>query len=410
MTKITKCRMCSSKNLKKFLDLGSSPPSDDFLEKGQLEESEIFYPLNVLTCKECGLCQLGYVVPKEKMYNNNYPYESSITKTGKKHFTSMGKNLVDRFKLTKKDLVIDIGSNVGVLLNGFKLKKVKVLGIEPSTNIAKKARKNKINTISEFFSSTLAKKIVRKYGKASIITGTNVFAHIDKLDDFMKAVKILLKKDGVLVIEAPYLVNMLENLEYDTIYHEHLSYLSLKPMINFFKKFDMDVFDVEYYVIHGGTLRYFISHKKQNQISSNVKNMVSKEIQKKIYTDAYLKKFAEKVENHRDLLRKTLNGILNKNKKIIAISAPAKGNTLLNYCKLGIETISYVTEKSKLKIGKYTPGMHIPVYSDKKIASDKPDYALILAWNFAKEIMNNNNEFRKKGGKFIVPIPHPKIV
>ncbi len=404
------CRMCKSSDVVKFLDLGFSPPSDNFLKEAQLEFPEIHYPLTVYVCNRCGLCQLGFIVSGELLFNENYPYESSVTNTGRDHFHKMAVQICNRFNITSNSLAIDIGSNVGVLLSGFKSMGLHVLGIEPSSNIAKTAVKNGINTISEFFSSELAFKILKQYGKASIITGTNVFAHIDDLHDFAKAVDILLTEEGVIVLEAPYLGKMLDNLEYDTIYHEHLSYLSLKPMCKFFGELGMDVFDIEMHVIHGGTMRYFIGRKNKRPISENISKFLQLEEDDKIHSIERLKKFSSDVENHRSQLNRLLTDLKREGKKIIGISAPAKGNTLLNYCRIGPEILDYITEKSSLKIGKFTPGMHIPVYSDDILSKDKSDYALILAWNFAEEIIRNNQEYHNNGGKFIIPIPVPRII
>jgi len=402
--------MCASFNIQKFLDLGLSALADDFLTKKQLKLPESFYPLNVFMCKNCGLCQLGYVVQPDLMFNENYPYDSSTTKTGKEHFFKMAFDLCDRFNIQSNSLAIDVGSNVGVLLSGFKEKGLRVLGIEPSSNVAKIAIKSGIETKVEFFSNKLAKKIHRQHGEASIITATNVFAHTDDLNDFLKAVKTLLSVDGIFVIEAPYLTNLLENLEYDTIYHEHVSYLSLKPLKQFCKKFGLDVFDVEMQEIHGGTMRYYIGQKGKRKLSESIHKFLNLEKQKKIYSLHRLKKFARDVQNHRKQLNRLLNDLNIKNKRIVGLSAPAKGNTLLNYCGIGPETLDYVTEKNPLKIGKYTPGTHIPVYSDDVLIKDRPDYALILAWNFADEIIKNNQKYRKIGGKFIIPIPIPRII
>jgi len=404
------CRMCKSTNLKKFLDLGTSPLSDNFLTKENIEQPENFYPLNVYVCKKCGLCQLGYVVPPHLMFNENYPYDSSTTKMGKEHFTNMGISICENFQIKPGSLAIDIGSNAGVLLSSFKSKGLRVLGIEPSSNVANIAIKNGIDTIIEFFSIALAKNILASHGHASVITGTNVFAHIDDLDDFMNTTNILLNEDGIIVIEAPYLLNLLDNLEYDTIYHEHLSYLSLKPLTKFCEQYNMEVFNVEMQKIHGGTLRYYIGRKGKHPISQNIHKFLELEKEKKAYSEKSLDEFANKVENHRKELLELLNDLKRKGKKIVGISAPAKGNTLLNYCKIGTEILDYITEKNPLKIGKYTPGMHIPVYSDEILLKDKPEYALILAWNFAEEIIKNNEKYRESGGKFIVPIPQPKIV
>ncbi len=401
--------MCKSNNMPKFLDLGFSALSDNFLTVEQLGQPEIFYPLTVHSCLDCGLCQLGYVVPPELMFNENYPYDSSTTKTGREHFTKMGVDICNRFNLKPNSFVIDVGSNAGVLLSGFKSKGMRVLGIEPSSKLANTAIKNGIDSIIEFFSKKLVKKILDDYGKVSVITGTNVFAHIDDLDDFMITADSLLVEDGIIVIEAPYLLRLIENLEYDTIYHEHLSYLSVKPMIEFCKKFGFEVFDTEEQTIHGGTLRYFIGRKDNRKVSQNVFNYLKIEDEQEIYSEKKLQDFARSVKDHRRALLQLLYELKTNGKKIVAISAPAKGNTLLNYCKIDSEILDYVTERNPLKVGKFTPGMHIPVYSDEKL-EDQPDYALILAWNFADEIIQNNSKYSEKGGKFIIPIPKPVIV
>jgi len=384
------CRMCKSENIEKFLDLDFSALSDNFLTEKQLLEPETFFPVTVNFCNDCGLCQLGYVVSPELMFNKDYPYDSSTTKTGRNHFTKMGIDICDKFNLKPNSLVIDVGSNAGVLLSGFKSKGMKVLGIEPSSNVAKIALKNNIETIIEFFSNKLTKKILNEYGKVSVITGTNVFAHIDDLEDFMLTSNSLLLEDGIIVIEAPYLLHLIEKLEYDTIYHEHLSYLSVKPIAEFCKRFDFEVFDVEEQTIHGGTLRYFIGRKNKRKISQNVFDYIKLEKERELYSIIKLKDFAKSVENHRKELLQLIHDLKKEGKKIVALSAPAKGNTLLNYCKIGPELLDYATEANPLKIGKFTPGMHIPVYPDEKLLEDQPDYALILAWNFAEEIMKNN--------------------
>lgn len=404
------CRMCKSHQLQKFLDLDYTALSDNFLKEEQLDEPEIFFPLSVYSCLNCGLSQLGYVVSPELMFNENYPYDSSTTKTGTTHFTNMGMSICKRFNLKSDSLVIDVGSNAGVLLTGFKSQGMKVLGIEPSSNIAKIAINSKIDTMIDFFSEKLVKKIIKQYGNASVITGTNVFAHINDLDDFMKTCDHLLLDDGIIVIEAPYLLNLIENLEYDTIYHEHLSYISVKPMIEFCKKFNFELFDVEEHKIHGGTLRYFIGRKNKQKISENVSKFIKLESNKQVYSEKKLQSFSESVKNHRNSLQQLLHDLKKNGKKIVAISAPAKGNTLLNYCKIGPELLDYVTERNPLKIGKYTPGMHIPVFSDDELLKNPPDYALILAWNFADEIIKNNSEYQRNGGKFIIPIPKPVII
>lgn len=405
----TKCRMCNG-HLKRFLDLGVTPLADAFLKEEQLSEPEKYYPLRVCTCLSCGLAQLDYVVPGDELYRKNYPYLSSTTKTGKEHFHGMARDICKKFSFGKSNFAIDIGSNIGVLLEGFKNEGLKVLGIDPATNIAKLANESGIETLPEFFNSSTAKKVLKKYGKADVVTGTNVFAHVDELDDMVSAVKELLKDSGIFVIEVPYLVDLIEKLEYDTIYHEHLSYVSVKPLVKYFAKFNMEVFDVQRYPIHGGTIRVFICSRGKRKISKNVNELIKLEEKAEIYSLERLKKFEQDVLKQRGELVKLLGGIKKQGKRIVGLGAPAKGNTMLNFCRIGTEYLDYLTEKTHIKLGLYTPGTHIKIFEDRKILEDMPDYALILAWNFADEIMKNMEAYKKKGGKFIIPIPQPRIV
>jgi 2-polyprenyl-3-methyl-5-hydroxy-6-metoxy-1,4-benzoquinol methylase len=410
MNKIT-CRLCSSKNLYKFLDLGLHPPSDQFLNKKQINKETAFYPLAVNTCNSCGFKQLTHVVDPKILYQQDYPYESSLTQVGLKHFYEFALSIKDRFKLNSNDLVIDIGSNVGVLLNSFKSLGTRVLGVDPAENICRIANKRNIKTLNSFFDSEICGFIKKKYGKAKVITGTNVFAHIDDLPGLFKNVKkILHKKDGIFVIEVPHFLNLLNDLEYDTIYHEHLSYITIQPLIKFLKKINLKIFRVEKKDIHGGSIRIFISHIDSFKIDKSVNQVLKQERKANLNSLKVLNKFSENVKKNRLDIITLISKLKLKKKKIIALSTPAKGMTLLNYCKLDKDYIDFATEKSKLKIGRFTPGGNIPIYSDMRILKEKPDYAIILAWNFAKEIINNNKLFLKNGGKFITPIPKIKII
>jgi hypothetical protein len=406
-----KCRLCKSKKYFKFLDLGLQPPSDQFLDEKKVNEPVIYYPLEVYNCENCNFNQLSYVVDPKILYQQNYPYESSLTKAGQKHYFEFAKSIKNEYMLDKDDLVIDIGSNVGTLLSGFKKCGVKVLGVEPAKNISFIALKNKIPTINHFFDSHAVKKILTIAGKPKVITATNVFAHIDNLDLFLKnIIRLLDKNKGVLIIESPHFYHILKNLEYDTIYHEHLSYLTIKPLIPFFSKFNMEIIKVEKKDIHGGSVRIFISYKKKYKIHPSVYKLVKFEEKKKINSKKNLLLFAKKVKQNRLKLVTLLNSLLRSGKKIIALSAPAKGMTLLNYCKIDSDYLDFATEKSKIKQGLFTPGTRLPIFSDSKILKYKPDYALLLAWNFSREIMTNNIQFLKNGGKFIIPIPNAKVV
>ena len=404
------CRMCSSTKLHKFLDLGFTPPADQFRRKDQLREPDIYYPLQVMMCDDCGLAQLSYVVSPEVLYRNDYPYESSTTRTGQTHWSEFADSVVKRLGLGQSDLAVDIGSNVGVLLGAFRRNGLRVQGVDPAANIVMIAKSNGIETICDFFNEDSVKEIVADKGHASVVTATNVFAHVDDLSAFMLAVSGLLSERGVFIFEAPYFVNLLKHNEYDTIYHEHLSYLSVRPLIPFFHRHGMEVFDIEQRDIHGGSFRVYVGRQGQWPVSPEVDRLVQAEIEMGIYRHEMLDKFSQAVKKNKEDLVWLLRSLKHQDKHIVAVSAPAKGMTLLNYCRLDNDVLDFVTEKSALKIGRFTPGAHIPVVPDSELLTRQPDYAMLLAWNFAEEIMKNLEEFRKRGGKFIIPIPFPRVV
>lgn len=404
------CRMCGSAKLENFLDLGFMPPADQFRRKDQLREPDIHYPLQVMMCKECGLAQLSHVVSPEILYRNDYPYESSTTRTGHIHWSEFAASVVARLKLGPQDLAVDIGSNVGVLLEAFRTQGLRVQGVDPAANIAMIAQANGIDTICDFFNEDTARAIVADKGHASVVTATNVFAHVNDLDAFIESVKDLLGKQGVFIFEAPYFVNLLKHNEYDTIYHEHLSYLSVKPLLAFFRKHDMEIFHIEERDIHGGSFRVHVGRTGSWPISPDVERMAQAEVDMGVYQHEKLAEFAAAARRNKDELTWLLHSLKHEGKRIAAVSAPAKGMTLINYCRLDTDVLDFVTEKSKLKVGRFTPGAHIPVVSDEELLVRQPDYALVLAWNFADEIMENLREFRLRGGKFIIPIPFPRIV
>lgn len=405
------CRLCKSKSLFTFLDLGNQPHSDEFKKKKELNQETVFFPLQLCSCNKCGFKQLSYVVSPKKLYQNNYPYDSSNTEIGRKHFNELANTICKQFNLKTKDLVVDVGSNVGILLKGFKKNGCKVLGIEPAKNICKIANKQKIKTINSFFDKKTVNQIVKRYSRAKVITATNVFAHVDNLDQFVDNVKNLIDKNkGIFIIEAPYFLDLYKNLEYDTIYHEHLSYLSIEPLKKFFNKKGLEIIDVMKKSIHGGSIRLIISIKGNYLIKNGVINFIKNERKMKLNNKYNLIKFSERVKNNRFQLVKKLEKLKSQRKKIALLSAPAKGMTLINYAKIDKDIVDFATEKSKIKIGLYTPGGNIPVLKDKELVTKKIDYAVLLAWNFSREIIKNNLSFLKKGGKFIIPIPKIKII
>jgi SAM-dependent methyltransferase len=404
------CRLCHSKNLHVFLDFGMHPHSDGFVRPEALLEPEHSFPLACALCRDCGQVQITYVVKPEFLYGNDYLYVSSITETGKKHFLGMASSIVEKFQVPKDSLAIDIGSNVGLLLSGFRQNGMRVLGVDPAPKPAAIAKENGIDTVTELFSAPVAAKIAQEHGKAAVITGTNVCAHIDDMDDLMEAVDILLDENGVFIIEAPYWLELLRRLEYDTIYHQHLSYFSIKPMAKFCQRFGMELFDVERTTIHGGSIRMFIGRAGKHPVTPVIQELIGLEEAEDAHSVARADKFgADAVQHRMDLVRLLIN-LKDQGKTIVGISAPAKGSTLLNYCGINSSHLEYVTEKAPLKVGLFTPGTHIPIVADAVLLERQPDYALILAWNFADEIMRNLKEYKERGGKFIIPIPSPTVI
>jgi len=405
-----KCRICDNSNMNKFLSLGKSPLANSFLSKDQLKHEENSFPLETAFCDRCKLVQLTYVVPPEIMFKH-YVYVSSTSNTFKKHFREMAENISKEFNLTERSLEVDIGSNDGILLKGFKNAGVQIIGVEPATNIAKIAQESGIETINRFFNENTANEIIERKGNADIITAANVFAHVNDINDFVKNVKLLLKKDGIFVIEVQYLIDTIETITFDNIYHEHLSYYSLTSLMYFFKKHGMQVFNVQRVDSHGGSLRVFIKkYEGKHEVHDEVDSIIEYEKNIGIDTLQLYKKFAEKVYDIREKLTSYIKDIKKQGKTIVGYGAPAKSTTLLNFCGIGSNQIDYIVEDNPLKIGLYTPGTHIPIVSSEMIDKKRPDYILILAWNFAEEILSKTKKYADQGVKFIIPLPEPKIV
>lgn len=404
------CRVCANNHLTKFLLLGTMPLANSFLSEKELLLKEKKFPLEICFCKNCNLVQLNYIVPKELMFKN-YVYASSTTNTFREHFGKMAETIKKSFLLNETSLVVDIGCNDGVLLKGFKNLGTKVIGVEPAENIANIAKQNGIETINDFFSKSVAEKIIGLKGYADAVTATNVFAHVDNIKEFIENVKILLKKEGIFIIEVQYLVDMLEKLTFDNIYHEHLSYFSLISLQNFFKANGMVIFNVERVDTHGGSLRAFIKKSEgKYRINNAVDELLEYENRIGINNFETYRRFSDKVYHVRDKLSGCFKNIKSKGSSIAGYGAPAKGNTLLNFCQIGADYIDYIAEDNPLKIGLYTPGMHIPVLNSQTLYEKKPNYVLILAWNFAKEIMMKTKKLTEKGVKFIIPLPEPVIL
>lgn len=403
------CRVCLNKDLTTVILLGSTPLANAFLTEKQVDLDEKYYPLEVNFCNVCTFLQLGHSVSSELLFSE-YVYVSSTSPVFINHFVQFADKAIKKFNLQKDSLVIDIGSNDGILLRPFKDKKINVLGIEPAKKIAAAAQKNGIDTVPEFMSKNVAKEIKQRYGKANLITATNVFAHIDDLDEIIQSIKILLKKDGVFMIEAPYLIDFIQKRYFDLIYHEHMSYWRVETLQRIFERFDMHVIDVEKVPVHGGSIRVYVAEKGSDlPVQKSVKKFISKERTVKLNKIGTYIDYAKEIEKNKILLLNLLYKLKKTGKKIVGYGAPAKGNTLLNYFNIGRETLDYIVDDSPWKQDLYSPGKRIPVKDFSYFNKDKVDYLLILAWNFAQSIIAKNQYFAEKGGKFIIPVPRPKI-
>jgi len=401
-----KCSICQDESMFRFLSLGHQPPSNAFLKEEDLNKPEVHYPLDVYYCETCSLVQLGYVVDPKILFRE-YVYTTSTNNSLIRNFSNLVDDLVKRFNLDKNDFAVDIGSNDGTLLKCYSKYNMKVVGVEPSS-AADISVKNGIPTVKDFFNSKTSPKIAEKYGKADIITATNVFAHVKDLYSFVEGVKNLLKSDGVFISESHHLLSLVNEMQWDSIYHEHLRMYSLKPLIHLFNKFNLDLFDAERISTHGGSIRVYVCNRGSYPISDNVDKILEDERSFGLYNKETFEEFGKKVLNHRIEIQDILSKIKKEGKRIVGVGAPAKGNTLLNYCNITPDIIDYIAEKSHLKIGLYTPGTHIKVVEEKFIFEDQPDYAFLLSWNIADELINNLKNLGYKG-KIIVPVPSVRI-
>ena len=400
------CRICKSKELTMFFSLGKMPPSNSFIPIEKLSE-EKFYPLEVYFCRNCKMVQLLDVVEKEEIFCN-YTYFSSTSAPLVEHFKGYAKDVGKRF-LKGGELVVEIGSNDGVLLQFFK-ENQKVVGVEPAANVAQVARERGINTINNFFDEGVAGEILKEYGKAKVMACNNAFAHIDDIDKIVRGIKMLLADDGVYVFEVQYLPDLINQKQFDMIYHEHLLYYTLKPAIELFKRFDMEVFDVEKVSTHGGSIRVFVCKRGAYKKSGNVDEMLEYEEKSGFYDVKTFEKFAKDINSLKKNAVEFIKNIRSDGKRIIGYGAPAKGNTLLGFFGFGPEDIEYITDNTPAKIGLLTPGTHIPVVSNDVLKTDTPDYALLLIWNYKEAVLKREDALRKKGMKFIVLLPAIEVL
>lgn len=406
---LKKCRLCKSSNLVKFLKLGETALANRYLKEEELKSGELKFPLELSFCNECSFVQLSYVVDPKIMFST-YLYVSSTMQSFRDHFKKFAEELKKRFELGENTLVIDVGSNDGVFLKPLKELGVKTLGIDPAANVAEIAKKEGVETVVGFFNKKTAAKILQEMGKAKVITASNVFTHIHNIDDVIKGVDVLLDDDGAFIVEVYYVGSIMESMYFDLVYHEHLSYFTAITLSKLFARFGMEVFDIQKVPTHGGSLRVFVKRKGSRiPVSSSVQEFITAEKEKGLDSFETYKDFASRVEKTKEKLNTLLRGIKAQGKTIAGYGAPAKATTLLNYCGIGKEVLDFIVDKSPLKQGLYMPGNHIPILPENTIFEKKPEYVLILAWNFANEIMQKETRYKEMGGRFIVPLPEPKI-
>ncbi len=407
--KISKCQICGSKNLTNIMTLGNQPLANSLIKNANNESEIKKFPINIIRCEDCTLLQIDYVVNQNEVYHMDYPYLPGITSTVDKEQKQLSDDLCNELNLKMNDLVVDIGSNDGSLLRYFKEKGLNTLGVEP-TNIAKIANKNGIDTIQSFFNKDISERIINEQGKAKLITSTNVFAHMSTLGDVMEGITKLLDKDGYYAFENHYIMEILNKVQYDTFYHEHLRTYSLISLIKLFEMYNLCLFDAKIVTRYGGSIRCIVSKKERNK-TKRLLNLLENEKNKLVENrEETYRVFKEKVEKSKKDLMKIITELKSNGKKIVAKSCPARAVVLLSYCGISNEHVEYVAEQpTSLKLDYYIPGTNLKIVDDEMLKKDEPDYILLLAWHLSEPIIQ---KWKKRGlkSKFIIPLPEVRIL
>ena len=407
---VSSCRVCGCSDLSHYLDLGMMPLANNLAASTDAAKAMRRFPMQVQYCPDCSLSQLTVVIDPREMFSN-YAYRSSISQAYLVHCRAMAKSLNGSLGLGADDLVVDIAGNDGALLAVFKEELgVRVVNVDPAENLAAIAEAAGVTTITSFWGTTAAERIVRDYGRPSLITATNVFAHVDDVRGFVAAAKDCLREDGALMLEFPYGVDFIEHREFDTIYFEHLSYLLLEPVRRLAESLGMSVFDVQKQDIHGGTIRVFIGNDGEHEILPSVSEFIANEKNEGYHDAAIYEAWNKEVDALIADLVSQITALKKGGFKVAAFAASAKGNTLLNACRFDSDTVDYIVDDTPEKIGRFSPGTGIPIVDRTVLANDPPDYLVILAWNFAKEIIASTADFSAGGGKYIIPIPAFEII
>lgn len=406
------CRFCDAPLVHTFVDLGMSPISNDYIDQEALLKREPFYPLRAYVCERCFLVQLPAYQDASEIFNDQYAYYSSYSDSWLRHAEGYVDTMMARFRYTKASQVVELASNDGYLLQYFKQRGVPVLGVEPSENVARAAEEQKgIPTVVKFFGVATARELVGANIRADLLIGNNVLAHVPDINDFVAGMKIILKPDGIVTLEFPHLMKMMELNQFDTIYHEHYSYLSFAVVQKIFSQHGMTLFDVDEIPTHGGSIRIYARHSEDGTkpVSERVSDLLAREEEAGYGSLQHYLNYQETVDKTKRELLKFLIRAKEIGKSVVGYGAPAKGNTLLNYCGIRSDFIDYTVDRSPYKQGRFLPGTHIPIYDPDKIRQSRPDYILILPWNLRDEIMEQMDGVREWGGKFVVPIPSVTI-
>ncbi len=403
-----KCLICGSE-IEPFISYGKMPIANGFLNKENFS-NEYFFDMKVAHCKECSMVQLTETPDRELMFNENYAFFSGTSKAMSIHFEKFANEIKKIISDVDDPLVVEIGSNDGIMLQNFKNWNIRHLGVEPSANVAKVATDKGVNTTVSFFDQNLAKEIVNKYGKADAFIAANVMCHIPYLHSIVEGISHLVKKSGVVVFEDPYIGDVIEKITYDQIYDEHTFLFSVKSINYIFRKYNMEVFDIEHQDTHGGSMRYFIGHKDYRKISKRASDQIAFEDKIELSESKTYIKFKQDCENSKKSLKKLLKELKHKGKRVVGYGATSKSTTILNYSNIGIDLIEYICDNTPIKQGKYSPGKHIPIVPIEKFKNDNPDYVLLFAYNHAKEIMSKEKEYTDNGGKWILYVPSLHII